>query len=85
MPDRSTNALSVLRLLSPQRAGTNVTVVWQSVAGLTYTIERSTKVAGPLPIFGPLATDIPGQPGTTTYTDTTALGSGQFFYRGGVP
>ena len=28
-----TNALSVLRLLSASRAGTNVTVTWQSVAG----------------------------------------------------
>ena len=80
-----TNALSVLRLLPPQRAGTNVTVSWQSVAGLTYTLERGTNVAGPVPIFAPLATGIPGQPGTTTYTDTTAPGPGPFFYRVGVP
>ena len=31
-----TNALSVLRLLSARPAGTNVTVTWQSVAGVNY-------------------------------------------------
>jgi hypothetical protein len=31
-----------------------------------------------------LATNLPGQPGSTTYTDTNAAGAGPFFYRVGV-
>ena len=45
-----TNALSALRLLSAARAGTNVTVSWQSVAGVNYFLERSTNLwASPSP------------------------------------
>jgi hypothetical protein len=36
-----TDASSALRLLSAQRTGTNVTVTWQSVAGVNYFLERS--------------------------------------------
>ena len=79
-----TNALSVLRLLSASRAGTNVTVTWQSVAGVSYFLERSTNVAGPPPIFAPLATSILGQSGLTSYTDTNAAPLAPLFYRVGV-
>jgi len=34
-----TNALSILRLLSASPDGTNVTVTWQSVAGVSYVLE----------------------------------------------
>ena len=78
-----TNALSVLRLLAPVTAGTNVTVSWQSAAGVNYFLERATTLSGP-PAFTPLATGIPDKPSTTTYTDTDAVGSGPFFYRVGV-
>jgi hypothetical protein len=76
-----TNALSALRLLSPVVTRTNVIVTWQSVAGVTYFLERSTNLGAALT---PLATNIPGQPGTTTYTDTNAMGIGARFYRVGV-
>ncbi len=36
------------------------------------------------PAFTPLATAIPGQPTTTTFTDTNAFGAGPWFYRVGV-
>lgn len=39
-----TNALSALRLLSASPAGTNVTVSWQSVAGVNYFLECSTNL-----------------------------------------
>jgi hypothetical protein len=78
-----TNASSALRLLSPQRTGTNVTVTWQSVAGVNYFLERCTNLAPPL-VSSPLATGIPGQPGATSYTDTTATNAGPYFYRVGV-
>ncbi len=78
-----TNALSALRLLAPVSGGTNVAVTWQSVAGVNYFLERTTNLAAP-PAFTPLATTIAGQPSTTTYMDTNAIGSGPWFYRVGV-
>ena len=64
-------------------AGTNLTVSWQSVAGVNYFLERSTNLWA-RPPFTLLAPDLPGQPGTTTYADTNAVGTGPFFYRVGV-
>ena len=58
-----------------------MTVTWQSAAGVSYFLERSTNLALPLV---PLASNLPGQPGTTTFTDTNAAGPGPFFYRVGV-
>ncbi len=78
-----TNALSVLRLLAPATDGTNVTVSWQSVPGVNYFLERSPSLAAPSS-FTAMATNIFGQSGTSTYTDTNAVGSGPFFYRVGV-
>ena len=60
-----TNALSALRLLSASPAGTNVTVSWQSVAGVNYFLERSTNLSASPP-FTLLAPNLPGQPGTTS-------------------
>jgi hypothetical protein len=74
-----TNALSALRMLSPSI--TNATVTWQSVAGVSYLLERSAKLAVP---FRLLATHIIGQAGTTSHADTDATGAGPFFYRVGV-
>jgi hypothetical protein len=68
-----TNAQSVLRLLSPSITGTNGTVTWQSVAGVSYFLERSANLAAP---FTLLATNIVGQAGTTSYADTNATGAG---------
>ena len=72
-----------MRLLAPVPGATNVVVTWQSVAGVNYFLERSANLAAPA-TFTPLVTNLPGQPGTTTYTDTNAIGSGPFFYRVGV-
>ncbi len=76
-----TNAQSVLRLLSAVPTGTNVTVTWQSAAGGTYFLERSTNLAAP---FTLLASFIMGQAGTTSYADTNVAGAGPLFYRVGV-
>ena len=78
-----TNALSVLRLLSPASSAPGVIVSWQSVGGLNYFLERGIDL-GAQPAFLPLGTNIVGQSGTTTFTDTNALGAGPFFYRVGV-
>jgi len=76
-----TNALSALRLLAPAVVGSGLVVRWESVADRTYSLERSTTASSG---FTTLATGIPGQPGTTTYTDNNAIGAGPFFYRVGV-
>jgi predicted outer membrane repeat protein len=79
-----TNALSVLRLLTPLPAGTNVTATWQSVAGVSYFLERSTNLSASPP-FTLLSTNLTGQPGTTTFTDINASAASGLFYRVGVP
>lgn len=78
-----TNALSALRLLAPTVAGSDLTVRWESVAGVNYFLERCPTLGTP-PTFTPLATNLAGQPGTTTFTVTNAVESGLFFYRVGV-
>src|SRR5262249_11232207 len=67
-----TDALSALRMLRPSPTGTNVTVTWQSVAGVNYFLERSRRLTPP--VFSALATNIPGQQETTSFTDTNATG-----------
>jgi hypothetical protein len=78
-----TNTLSALRLLWAVPTGSNVTVTWQSVAGVNYFLERGTNLAAPAP-FTPVAMHIPGQPGTTSCLDRDAPGQGPVFYRVGV-
>jgi hypothetical protein len=79
-----TNSLSALRMISALPNGTKVTVTWQSVAGITYFLERTTNLPGPASVFTPVATGIPGQDGTTSYLDTNAIGTRPAFYRAGV-
>jgi hypothetical protein len=76
-----TNALSCLRLISAVPTSTNVTVTWQSVAGMNYFLERSTDLVTP---FTLAASNIVGQAGTTSSADTNASGTRPFFYRVGV-
>jgi hypothetical protein len=79
-----TNTLSVLRLASATPDGTNVTVTWQSVAGVNYFLERSTNLSAS-PRFTCLATNLPGQTNTISFTDTNAASPTPLFYRVGVP
>ncbi len=73
-----TNPFSTLRLLSATPMGTAVSVTWQSVAGTTYVLERSTS---PAEAFKRVAANIIGQADTTTYIDTNGTGTGPLFYR----
>jgi hypothetical protein len=59
-------------------------VSWQSVAGVRYFLERSANL-GASPPFLPLATNLIGQPGTTSFTDTNAAPATPAFHRVGVP
>ena len=73
-----TNPISVLRLISAIPSGSDVTVSWQSAAGVTYFLERSGELSAPFTLAG---TNVVGQAGTTTFADTNASGTGPFFYR----
>jgi hypothetical protein len=70
-------------MLAPTGGESGVTVTWQSVTNQTYFLERATNLMKQPP-FSTLATNIAGQVGTTTYTDTNAVGNGPFFYRVGA-
>jgi hypothetical protein len=76
-----TNAVSCLRLLSALPTSTNVTVTWQSVAGMSYFLERAANLVS---TFTWVSSNIVGQAGTTSSADTNAIGAGPFFYRVGV-
>ena len=63
-------------------SGTNLVVTWQSVTNKTYYLQRTL---GLTPVaFLPLATNLPGLTGTTSYSDTNAPAPGPWFYRVGV-
>ena len=78
-----TNAASVLQLASPSNSVSGVTVTWQSVSGKTYFLQRSTNLSAQ-PAFSTIQSNIVGQTGTTSYTDTTAAGHDLSIYRVGV-
>ena len=78
-----TNAVSLLKLAGISSGAPGLNVTWQSVANRSYFIERATNLTA-MPPFSLLATNIPGLPGQTSFTDTSAAGSGPFFYRVGV-
>jgi hypothetical protein len=78
-----TNASSVLKMSNPTNAVSSVMLKWQSVSGVNYFLQRATDLGAP-PAFSTIQSNIVGQAGTTTYTDTNAVGAGPFFYRVGV-
>jgi hypothetical protein len=78
-----TDALSALRMLSAVPGPSGVSVTWQSVANRSYLVQRAAALGAP-PAFLTIQSNISGNAGTTTYTDTTASGNGPFFYRVGV-
>lgn len=78
-----TNAASKLQLnsVAPASDFSYATLTWPSVSGVNYLVQRGSDLTVPLTI---IATNIIGQAGTTSFTDTNAIGSGPFFYRVGA-
>ncbi|HEY9170990.1 MAG TPA: hypothetical protein VI136_01765, partial [Verrucomicrobiae bacterium] len=55
-------------------------VKWASQPDRIYAVDRATNLS-PASVFVNLRSAIPGQPGTTSYEDTSATGLGPYFYR----
>jgi hypothetical protein len=71
---------SCLRIVSLAVLPSSTQIGWASVTARNYTLERSTNLAAPTP-FQTMASNIPGQPGSTFFTDTNITGPGACFYR----
>jgi hypothetical protein len=77
-----TNPSSVLKMLPPSPGGGNFVVTWKSVLYINYYVQRASDLSAQ-PAFQTIATNIPGQTGTTSYTDTNAPASGPYYCFGG--
>lgn len=81
-----TDPASVLEMISGPSASSQ-DITWMSVPTRTYSLLRSTNLSPAT--FSVLQSNLPGQSGTTAFTDSDMTGSQQFYYRvlvdGGLP
>jgi len=80
-----TSSFSVLKMMTPTFTQdlTGTTLTWQSVSNRTYFLQRSGDLLAQ-PAFSTIQSNIIGQSGTTSYTDTNSVETGPFFYRIGI-
>ena len=78
-----TNALSLLQLapLVFTNSPDGLVVTWQSVANVTYYLQRSSDLSSG---FSSIQSNLVGQADSTSYADTTVTNDGPYFYRVGV-
>ena len=79
-----TDPASVLALQTPvatNNVTAGITVSWQSVNNRSYYVQRSSDLTMP---FFTIVSNLVGQVGVTSYTDTSATNGGPYFYRVGV-
>jgi len=74
------NAASALRLQPPSVTPPGVLLRWSSITNRTYVLERCTNPLAP-GTFYPIQSNIPGLPGTTSFTDTNAPAVRPTYYR----
>jgi hypothetical protein len=77
-----TNTASVFALQSPAVSGANNAITWSSVTNRTYYVQRSGDLSQA--DFYSIQSNIVGQAGTTSFTDTTATNGDLLFYRIGI-
>ncbi|GEM_PF-4000291 len=77
-----TDASSSLQVLSITNSGSGPVITWRSVAGKTYYVQSATDLGARQ--FSTIQDNIPGQAGTTSYTDTNGFSQGTLYYRIGV-
>mgnify|MGYP001275688998 CR=1 FL=1 len=73
-----TDSFSLLKLLVPIPNPLGTELKWSSVAGKSYSIERSEELSSS---FSVIASNVPGLPETTSYVDSTATNISSQFYR----
>jgi hypothetical protein len=80
-PTNPASVLAMLPLVTTNTAG--VTISWESVNTRAYYLQRATNLAA-LPVFSIIESNLIGQPVVTSFTDTSAMNGGPYFYRVGV-
>ena len=76
----SSNSATPPNLHVPVLVPASVTLTWSSVTNRAYALERATNM-GAAPAFSLLRSNLPGQPGTTSFTDTNPVNGAPRFYR----